>query len=150
MSRVDGRLYVGNPNGPTAWLANLSAADAATLQIKGQPAVLVRAVPLGLGPEREAAIRATARQEWFFIRPVYWASTRPHRCGPACTTAWTSSPERQTAFDRSLSGRRGATRCDALLGIDGGVDGHRFTFESRRPAGDAPTGIDAIPPRPGG
>lgn len=76
MSRIDGRLYVGNPNGPTAWLANLSAADAATLQIKHQPSVLVRAVPLGLGPEREAAIRATARQEWLLVRPVYRASMR--------------------------------------------------------------------------
>lgn len=76
MSRIDGRLYVGHPNGPTAWLANLAAADAATLQIKHQPPIQVRSVPLDLGPERDAAIRATARQEWLVIRPVYWASRR--------------------------------------------------------------------------
>lgn len=76
MSRIDGRLYVGHPNGPTAWLANLAAAETATLQIKDQPPVQVRSVPLALGPEREAAIRATAKQEWLFIRPVYWASMR--------------------------------------------------------------------------
>lgn len=76
MSRIDGRLYVGHPNGPTAWLANLDAVDAATLHVKHQPAIQVRSVPLPLGPEREAAIRATARQEWLFVRPVYWASQR--------------------------------------------------------------------------
>jgi len=76
MSRIDGHLYVGHPNGPTAWLANLAAADAATLRIKHEPPVQVRSVPLDLGPERDAAIRATARQEWLIIRPVYWASRR--------------------------------------------------------------------------
>jgi hypothetical protein len=76
MSRIDGRMYVGHPNGPTPWLANLAATDAATLQIKHQPAVQVRSVPLRLGPERDAAIRATARQEWLFVRPFYWASQR--------------------------------------------------------------------------
>ena len=76
MSRIDGRMYVGHPNGPTAWLANLAAADVATLQVKHQPPVQVRSVPLGLGPEREAAIRATGSQEWLVIRPFYWASRR--------------------------------------------------------------------------
>lgn len=75
MSRIDGRMYVGHPNGPTAWLANLAAADAATLRIKHQPPVRVRSVPLGLGPERDAAIRATGKQEWLVVRPFYWAST---------------------------------------------------------------------------
>ena len=76
MSRIEGRWYVGHPSGPTAWLANLSAADAVTLVIPHQPPIKVRSTPLGLGPEREAAIRAAARQEPLPMRPLFWASRR--------------------------------------------------------------------------
>ena len=76
MSRIDGLLYVSHPNGSTAWLANLGAADAVTLLIKHETPIQVHSTPLGLGPERDAAIRATGRQEWLFIRPFYWASLK--------------------------------------------------------------------------
>jgi hypothetical protein len=74
MSRIDGRMYVGHPNGPTAWLANLAASEVVTLEVKHEPPIQVHPVPLVLGPERDAAIRATGSQEWLAVRPFYWAS----------------------------------------------------------------------------
>lgn len=72
--RVDGRWYVGHPDGPAAWLANLGAATSVKLTIPRRPPVYVRSVPLGLGPERDAVIRATASQQPIPVRPLYWAS----------------------------------------------------------------------------
>jgi hypothetical protein len=71
---VGGRWYVGHPNGTAGWLANLAAAKSAMLTIPRQAPVRVRSIPLGLGPEREAVIRATASQQPIPIRPIYRAA----------------------------------------------------------------------------
>src|SRR5258706_12665357 len=73
---VDGRWYVGHPDGQTAWLANLGAAESVALTLPRQPPVHVRSVPLGLGGERDAVIRATATQQPMPVRPLYRASRR--------------------------------------------------------------------------
>jgi deazaflavin-dependent oxidoreductase (nitroreductase family) len=62
---VDGRWYVGHPNGPVAWTRNLDAAGSAGVRRPGRPPVDVRAHPLPAGPERSAAIRATFVQHPF-------------------------------------------------------------------------------------
>jgi hypothetical protein len=74
--RIDDRLYVGHPSGSTPWLANLAAADAVTLRARNRPQLRVHSTPLVLGLERDAAIRAAARQEPLPMRPIFWASRR--------------------------------------------------------------------------
>jgi deazaflavin-dependent oxidoreductase (nitroreductase family) len=73
---VDGRQYVGHPNGPVDWTHNLAAAGQARVaQLPGVWATL-RAVPLSDGPERDAVIAATARQQPFPGNLVYRAAQR--------------------------------------------------------------------------
>jgi hypothetical protein len=62
---VDGRWYVGHPNGPAAWTRNLAEAHSSELWLHGAQPVSVRAVALGAGSEREAVIRATWTQHPF-------------------------------------------------------------------------------------
>jgi hypothetical protein len=69
--RMKGRWYVGHPNGPRAWLANLAAADTALLTLPRSRPVRVRGVPLALGGERDAVIRETTRQQPFGARLLY-------------------------------------------------------------------------------
>ena len=69
--RLGDRWYVGHPNGPRSWLANLGAADSVDAIVVGQPPVRVRPVPLGLGPERDAVIVATAWQQPVGAREWY-------------------------------------------------------------------------------
>lgn len=71
---LDGRWYVGHPNGQAGWLSNLEAVDSVMLTIPRRPSVRVRSIPLGLGPERELVIRATSRLQPIPIRPIYRAS----------------------------------------------------------------------------
>jgi hypothetical protein len=71
---VAGRLYVGHPNGPAGWLSNLEGARSVRLTMARAAPVLVRSIPLGLGPERDAVIRATATQQPIPFRPLYRAS----------------------------------------------------------------------------
>ncbi len=73
---VDGRWYVGHPNGRAGWLSNLEAADRVRATILGRPPVEVRSVPLTLGPERTAAILETARQQPILARTLYRAARR--------------------------------------------------------------------------
>ncbi len=68
---VDGRWYVGHPNGPVAWTRNLDAARWAEVHRPGWSPVEVRADPLPAGPERSAAIRATFVQHPFPGDAVY-------------------------------------------------------------------------------
>jgi len=75
--RVDDRWYVGHPNGPAAWTRNLDAAGEAVIPPSSSISVRVSATRLGPGPERDAAIRATARQQPFPGNLLYRAS-RPH------------------------------------------------------------------------
>jgi hypothetical protein len=73
---VDRHLYVGHPNGPVNWTRNLAAAGEARVeQLPGVWATL-RAVPLADGPERDAVIAATARQQPFPANLVYRAAQR--------------------------------------------------------------------------
>lgn len=81
MIEVGSRWYVGNPNGRSAWLANLGSMNTATLTLAGRSPVSVHPVPLVLGPERDAVIRATARRGPIHVRPLYWAS-RSHVLRP--------------------------------------------------------------------
>jgi hypothetical protein len=73
---VDGHQYVGHPNGPVDWTHNLAAAGQARVaQLPGVWATL-RAVQLSDGPERDAVIAATARQQPFPGNLVYRAAQR--------------------------------------------------------------------------
>ena len=73
---VDRHHYVGHPNGPVEWTRNLAAAgEARVAQLPGVWATL-RAVPLSDGPERDAVIAATARQQPFPGNLVYRAAQR--------------------------------------------------------------------------
>lgn len=74
--RLDGHWYVGHPNGPRAWLANLRAADTVELRLPRGRDATVRPSGLPLGPERDAVIQATAEQQPFGVRTVYRAAQR--------------------------------------------------------------------------
>jgi hypothetical protein len=73
---VEGRWYVGHPNGEVAWTANLRASRRATLAPTPAVAVEVAAEPLGPGPERDAVIVATAAQQPFPANLVYRLARR--------------------------------------------------------------------------
>lgn len=72
--RVGAAWYVGHPNGPRPWLSNLAAADTFDITLPRQEPVRVRAVPLRLGPERDAVIRETGFQQPSPVRPLYRAA----------------------------------------------------------------------------
>ena len=73
---VDGHQYVGHPNGPVDWTRNLAAAgEARVAQLPGMWTTL-RAVPLSDGPERDAVIAATPRQQPFPGNLIYRAAQR--------------------------------------------------------------------------
>jgi len=68
---VDGRMYVGHPNGQVAWTRNLEAAGEAELESADGSRGHVRAERLPRGPERERAIRATWTQQPFPANVLY-------------------------------------------------------------------------------
>jgi hypothetical protein len=72
--RLHGAWYVGHPNGPASWLANLEAAGVVTATLLGNPPIRLRATPLPVGPERTAVIRATSSQQLIPARPLYRAA----------------------------------------------------------------------------
>jgi len=73
---VDRHQYVGHPNGPVDWTRNLAAAgEARVAQLPGL-SVTLRALPLSDGPERDAVIEATARQQPFPGNLIYRAAQR--------------------------------------------------------------------------
>jgi hypothetical protein len=73
---VDGRWYVGHPNGDVSWTANLRSAGAGTIAPTSGLVVDVAALPLGSGPERDAVIRATSAQQPFPANLLYRAARR--------------------------------------------------------------------------
>jgi hypothetical protein len=73
---VDGRPYLGHPNGPVAWTENIRAAGWADLDPPGVTGPRYAVVPLERGPERDAAIRATWRQQPFPANLLYRAAAR--------------------------------------------------------------------------
>ena len=68
---VDGRWYVGHPNGPVAWTRNLEAARSGVVRRPGSAPVDVLVHPLPAGPERSGAIRATFVQHPFPGNLIY-------------------------------------------------------------------------------
>lgn len=71
---LEGRWYVGHPDGAAGWTANLAAAATVRLIRSGAAAVVVRAVLLPDGAERTAVIRATARLQPFPASLLYRAA----------------------------------------------------------------------------
>lgn len=74
--RVAGGWYVGHPNGPVAWTRNLEAAGRGELRLRGRAPLVVRAIALGPGPERDAALEATWHQHPFPGNVAYWLARR--------------------------------------------------------------------------
>jgi len=72
---VDGRMYLGHPNGQVAWTRNLEAAGEAELEWADGSRRHVRAERLARGPERERAIRATWTQQPFPANVLYAFAT---------------------------------------------------------------------------
>lgn len=68
---IDDNLYIGHPNGPTAWTRNVDAADDAELVSPDGAVSKVRAIRLWAGPERDRVIVATASQQPFPANVVY-------------------------------------------------------------------------------
>lgn len=68
---IDGRWYVGHPNGPAQWTRNLEVAGQASLRRRDGAATRIAVVPLTPGPERSAAIHATFRQHPIGGREIY-------------------------------------------------------------------------------
>jgi hypothetical protein len=73
---IDGRLYVGHPNGRAAWVENIRAAGWAELDPPGASGPRYIVIPLEPGPERDAVIRATWRQQPFPANLLYRAAAR--------------------------------------------------------------------------
>jgi hypothetical protein len=74
--QLDGRRYVGHPNGEVSWTSNLLAAGTARLIVPGQASVPVTSILLEPGPERTAVIIATAHQQPFPGNVVYRLARR--------------------------------------------------------------------------
>ena len=74
--QVDGRWYVGHPNGEVSWTANLRSAGRARIAPRSDTPLEVTARPLDLGPERDAVIWATADQQPFPANLLYRAARR--------------------------------------------------------------------------
>lgn len=74
---IDDGVYIGHPNGPTAWTLNVDAAHDAELVSRDGAVSKVRAIRLWAGPERDRVILATASQQPFPGNVVY-ALARNH------------------------------------------------------------------------
>ena len=73
---VDGRGYVGHPNGPAPWIRNVRAAGRVELDPPVPVGSRCATVELAEGPERDAVIRATWRQQPFPANLLYRAAAR--------------------------------------------------------------------------
>lgn len=71
---LDGRLYLGHPNGDAAWTRNLEAATGAVIVAADGTALEIRATRLRSGEERTRLIVATARLQPFPGSLVYRAA----------------------------------------------------------------------------
>jgi hypothetical protein len=72
--RWDGNWYVGHPNGPRPWLANLASAESVVMALPRSGSVVVRGTPVHLGHERDEVIGATAIQQPWPGRLLYSAA----------------------------------------------------------------------------
>ena len=73
---VDGRGYVGHPNGPSSWTTNIEAAGWVEVDPSGPSGPRYAVAPLTPGPERDAVIRATWTQQPFPANLLYRAARR--------------------------------------------------------------------------
>ena len=73
---VDGRRYLGHPNGDTAWTRNLEAGGGGILELHEQPPFRFRIVRLSPGLERDAVVRASWHQHVFPGNVVYRLARR--------------------------------------------------------------------------
>ena len=73
---VEGRWYVGHPNGEVSWTANLRSAGRGRIARRSDTPVEVKARPLSDGAERDAVIAATAHQQPFPANVLYWGARR--------------------------------------------------------------------------
>jgi hypothetical protein len=78
--RVNGRWYVGHPNGEVSWTANLREARTAVIAPRPEAPVKVTAAPLANGPERDEVIRSTSEQQPFPGNLLYGAARRHVLC----------------------------------------------------------------------
>ena len=74
--RVDGRWYVGHPNGEVGWMRNLASSRSALLAPRPEAPIEVTAIPLEHGEERTAVIVATAEQQPFPGNLLYRGARR--------------------------------------------------------------------------
>ncbi len=73
---VDGRWYVGHPNGDAGWIRNVEAAGSVTIDPPGAKGARFWVGRLAPGPERDAVIRATWKQQPFPANLLYRAARR--------------------------------------------------------------------------
>jgi len=73
---LNGGWYVGHPNGEVRWTANLQSAGRGRIALRSDVQLEVTAEPLADGSERDAVIRATARQQPFPANLLYRAARR--------------------------------------------------------------------------
>ena len=73
---VDGRWYVGHPNGAAGWVYNVEAEGSVEIEPPGAQGSRFDVVTLEPGPERDAVIRATWTQQPFPANLVYRAARR--------------------------------------------------------------------------
>jgi hypothetical protein len=73
---VDGSWYVGHPNGEASWVRNSEASGWVDIDPPGRHGPRFSVQRLAAGPERDAVIRATVRQQPFPANLVYRASQR--------------------------------------------------------------------------
>jgi deazaflavin-dependent oxidoreductase (nitroreductase family) len=74
--RVDDRWVVGHPNGTAGWIANAEAAGWVEIEPAPPSGSRCAVRRVGDGPEREAVIRATWRQQPFPANVLYRAAAR--------------------------------------------------------------------------
>jgi deazaflavin-dependent oxidoreductase (nitroreductase family) len=94
---VDGRWYVGHPNGSAKWVRNLEAAGVVEIEPASALGSTFAVVRLEPGPERDAVIRATWTQQPFPADLIYRAARRHvaavgvyHRLEPLASAAASS------------------------------------------------------------
>jgi len=73
---VDGRWYVGHPNGPAGWVRNIESAGFVEVEPAGALGARFGVVTLGAGSERDAVIRATWTQQPFPANLIYRSARR--------------------------------------------------------------------------
>ena len=106
---VDGHWYVGHPNGEAAWVRNADASGWVDVEPPGRHGPRFSVHRLADGPERDAVIRATVRQQPFPGSLFYRAAQRhiaavgvyhrlePMEPGPTAPATTSDDPTRTTS-----------------------------------------------------